>query len=205
MVPSSPSQSISTTLLQRIRAHEAAGWERFSRIFTPLVYGWVRKAGLQAEDAADVVQEVFLSVSQRISRFRRDQPEQSFRCWLWTICHYKIRDRFVQLQTAQVAAGGSTAQLDLLQHPFDPLDEAGEASGQEACGLIQRAALVLRQEVNESTWQAFWRTTVDGEAVADVARDLGITPWAVYKARSRLLQRLRQELDGVLDLDRLLG
>jgi hypothetical protein len=34
---------------------------------------------------------------------------------------------------------------------------------------------------------------------AEVARDLGITVNAVYLARSRVLRRLHQELDGLLD------
>jgi RNA polymerase sigma-70 factor (ECF subfamily) len=53
---------------------------------------------------------------------------------------------------------------------------------------------VLQGEVQERTWQAFWRTTVDGRAAADVAAELGMQPGSVYQAKSRLLARLRELL-----------
>ena len=40
---------------------------------------------------------------------------------------------------------------------------------------------------------------VEGRAPADVARELGITLAAAYAAKSRVLHRLRQELEGMLD------
>ena len=36
-------------------------------------------------------------------------------------------------------------------------------------------------------------------SAAEVARELDLTPNAIYLARGRVLQRLRQELDGLLE------
>jgi acyl carrier protein len=67
-------------------------------------------------------------------------------------------------------------------------------------GLLSRRALELvRAEFENRTWEAFWRTAVDGQAPADVAEDLGMSLHAVYKAKSRVLRRLRQELNGLLE------
>jgi RNA polymerase sigma-70 factor (ECF subfamily) len=60
--------------------------------------------------------------------------------------------------------------------------------------LRLRALELIRAEFEPKTLTAFWRVTVDGEATADVARDLGITPSAVRLAKSRVLRRLREEL-----------
>jgi RNA polymerase sigma-70 factor (ECF subfamily) len=57
---------------------------------------------------------------------------------------------------------------------------------------------LVREEFDPRTWTAFWRTAVEGDRPADVAADLGVSAWAVYKARSRVLQRLRTELDRLL-------
>lgn len=54
----------------------------------------------------------------------------------------------------------------------------------------------MRGDFEQRTWQAFCRATVESDTPADVAADLGIFVWAVYKARARVLSRLRQELDG---------
>jgi RNA polymerase sigma-70 factor (ECF subfamily) len=43
----------------------------------------------------------------------------------------------------------------------------------------------------------FWRVTVDGEATAEVARDLSVSPSAVRLAKSRILRRLREELGDI--------
>ena len=47
-------------------------------------------------------------------------------------------------------------------------------------------------------WQVFWRVTIDGHWPADVAADLNLSTSAVYKAKSRVLTRLRDELAGLL-------
>src|SRR5581483_11963710 len=62
----------SLSLLARVRGREADAWYRFVHLYSPLVYRWCRQAGLQQADAADVGQEVFRAVAQRIGEFRRD-------------------------------------------------------------------------------------------------------------------------------------
>jgi RNA polymerase sigma-70 factor (ECF subfamily) len=48
--------------------------------------------------------------------------------------------------------------------------------------------------VEPASWQAFWRTAVDGCPGADVAQELGMTIGAVYTARSRVLERIRKQI-----------
>jgi RNA polymerase sigma-70 factor (ECF subfamily) len=54
-------------------------------------------------------------------------------------------------------------------------------------------------EFQPATWQAFWGLTVEGKSGAEVAAELGLSVDAVYAAKSRVLRRLRQELDGLLE------
>ena len=71
--------STSDSLIQRARDLEPEAWRRLSRLYNPLVYRWCRKAGLQDEDAADVMQEVFHRVAGGIDRFAGKQIGGSFR------------------------------------------------------------------------------------------------------------------------------
>lgn len=48
-------------------------------------------------------------------------------------------------------------------------------------------------------WSAFERTWRDGAATATVANELGLTVTAVYVAKSRVLARLRDEIDHLGD------
>lgn len=194
------SGSASSSLLRRVQSRDASAWWRLVKLYGPVVYAWARGAGLQAADATDVVQEVFAAVWQSIEQFRRDRPEDSFRGWLWTIARNKIRDRFRRLRHQPQAHGGTAAQEILARLPEQPpATSPGQSGLQAGSGLVHRALELVRAEFEESTWQAFWRTAVDGRSPAGVAEELGMTLHAVYKAKSRVLQRLRHELEG-LDL-----
>ena len=60
--------------------------------------------------------------------------------------------------------------------------------------LAHRALELVRAEFEDRTWQAFWRVAAEGRPPADIADELGMTLHAVYKAKSRVLCRLRREL-----------
>jgi RNA polymerase sigma-70 factor (ECF subfamily) len=58
---------------------------------------------------------------------------------------------------------------------------------------------LIQREVEDHTWQAFWRVVVDGQSPADVAAALGIRVNSVYLAKGRILRRLREEFGDLLD------
>ena len=52
----------------------------------------------------------------------------------------------------------------------------------------------IRNGFEESTWQAFWQTTVEGKTTRQVAQSLDMSEGAVYIARSRVISRLKLEI-----------
>jgi RNA polymerase sigma-70 factor (ECF subfamily) len=60
--------------------------------------------------------------------------------------------------------------------------------------MFTRAAEKIRPAFAEKTWQAFWRTAVQGESGKEVAQALGMTVGAVYLARSRVMVRLKEQI-----------
>jgi RNA polymerase sigma-70 factor (ECF subfamily) len=60
-----------------------------------------------------------------------------------------------------------------------------------------RVLELVRAEFENRTWEVFWRIVVDGQSAAEVANSMGLSLPAVYQAKSRVLRRLRQELDGL--------
>jgi RNA polymerase sigma-70 factor (ECF subfamily) len=189
----SASGSTSTSLLERLRGREPAAWERLSQLYGPIVYRWARSSGLQDTDAADVVQEVFRAVAGSLDHFHRDGPTDSFRGWLWGITKNKLRDHFRARAGNPVGAGGTDAQQQLLEVPETPPDSTSHSLKPDAI-LVHRALALIQVEFEERTWKAFWRSAVDGQAAADIAKELGMTPRAVRQAKYRVLRRLRQEL-----------
>src|SRR5262245_33000563 len=73
------------SLLERLRQPDAgAAWSRFVALYTPLIYSWACRMGLQEQDAADLVQDVFVLLLQKLPEFRYD-PQRRFRAWLRTL------------------------------------------------------------------------------------------------------------------------
>jgi RNA polymerase sigma-70 factor (ECF subfamily) len=168
-------------------------------LYSPQVFRWCRRAGLAGEDAADVLQNVFLAVATRVADFRRDTPADSFRGWLWGITRFKIADHFRALKGGPAAAGGSTALGALNQAPDPVLPDPDESAADDRTNLLHRALEMIRGDFATNTWQAFWACTVDGRPAADVARELDMTPDAVYQAKARVMRRVREEFAELLD------
>src|SRR5688572_17680177 len=105
----------SLSLIERVRTHDPRAWQRFARIYGPIVYRWAVAMGLQPSDAADVTQEVFAAVAGKLDGFRRDGAGASFRGWLYTIARNKVRDLYRTRAAQPQPVGGDTAQRQLAE------------------------------------------------------------------------------------------
>jgi RNA polymerase sigma-70 factor, ECF subfamily len=197
--PFAESSSISSTLLEQVRARQPQAWERMVRLYSPLVYRWCRRSGVSAEDSADLVQDVFTAVMLHLADFRRDGPSDSFTGWLATITRNKVRDHYRRCRHRPQARGGTTAQRALAEVPetASPDDPPVAADAASAALLTRRLMEITQAEFERRTWQAFEQTALAGRRAADVAQDLDMSVPAVYMAKSRVLRRLRETLSDL--------
>jgi RNA polymerase sigma-70 factor (ECF subfamily) len=181
------------SLLDRLRQpDDQAAWDRFVDLYTPLIFFWAVRAGLQAQDAADLVQEVFLTLLLKLPEFQHD-PTRSFRAWLHTLTLNRWRD----LKRKKVAVPvGATLPEELAAPP-----QGAEALWEDEYRrhLVARATEIMQAEFQPQTWQAFWGLAVEGRSGFEVAKELGVSLDVVYAAKARVLRRLRRELGGLLD------
>ncbi len=182
------------SLLDRVRsASDRIAWERFVRLYTPLVLSWSHRLGLQDADATDLVQDVFVTLIRLLPTFHY-QAGGSFRRWLGKITLSRLRDRQRKSRPTPVADDGpilAEAEVD------DPIREFDQAEYNAV--LIGRALALVQPEFSPTMWAAFQATVIDEVAPAEAARTLGVTPNLVYLARSRVLRRLREVLTGLLE------
>jgi RNA polymerase sigma-70 factor (ECF subfamily) len=192
----SQDRATSSTLLERVRNREEQAWERLVQLYSPLVDRWCAGAGVRGPDVDDVRQEVFQAVAASLDRFRRERTGDSFRAWLRGITRNKLLDHFRRRASHPEAQGGTDAQRRMLDVAEPEMPAETE---EDLTGLYHRALELVRSEFEPRTWEAFWRSTVEEQAPADIAAELGVTPAAVRKAKSRVLHRLRQEVGDLID------
>jgi RNA polymerase sigma-70 factor (ECF subfamily) len=194
MLTASTSPSTSFSLVQRVRQRDPDAWNAFSVLYSPLVYRWARRWGLQSEDSADVLQNVFVSVFRGVERFDHNRPGASFRGWLWTITRNAVREHVRKRRAEPPAAGGSAVAQQLSELPDLDRGTADQPDDQAFDGLTHRALDVVRGRAAPQVWDAFWRTTVGGESAPEAAAALGMTATAVRQAKYRVLCQLRDLL-----------
>jgi RNA polymerase sigma-70 factor (ECF subfamily) len=183
----------SVSLLERLcRSPATNAWDRFVELYTPLLFYWARRLGLQESDAADLVQDIFTVLVEEVPRFRYE-PGKRFRGWLWTVTVNRFREKRRRRDPTPQADEGVFA---LTTTPDDTaaLDEA-----EYRTYLVDRALRLMRAEFQPTTWQACWEYVVSGRSATEVAAELGITVNAVHLAKSRVMRRLRDELEGLLE------
>jgi RNA polymerase sigma-70 factor (ECF subfamily) len=178
------------SLLRRLQAaRETQSWNRFVRLYTPLIYGWARGQRVGREDAADIVQEVFAVLVRKLPTFQYDE-NGGFGRWLRTITVNKCRDH-LRRQASR------PAQTNIDPAPED-MDSVAQFTEEEYRRRLARLALeIMREEFEPKTWKACWEHVVSGRPAKEIAQDLGMSVGAVYVAKSRVLRRLREELDGL--------
>lgn len=181
------------SLLLRIRdAADRDAWRQFVDVYAPLVYQLARRNSLQDADAADLTQDVLQAISRSARKLDYDPDRGSFRSWLFTIARNKVRN-FLIRRKGRWQRDGKPGSSELLDEQPAPQETALWEQEYEQ-RLFDWAAGQVRGQFQDATWQAFWSTAVEGRPPGDVARTLGISVGAVYIAKSRVLARLREQI-----------
>jgi RNA polymerase sigma-70 factor (ECF subfamily) len=185
------------SLLVRLRdAEDGEAWRQFVSLYAPLVYSYARRHRLQDADAADLTQDVLRAVNDAVAKFEYDRSRGAFHSWLLTLAHHKVCDFLTRRQRQAQGTGDTTAQEWLQELPA-PEEEEWNREYQQR--LFAWAAEQAHGEFKEATWQAFWRTAVEGQSAGEVSDSLGISLGAVYIAKSRVQARIKQIVQGVED------
>lgn len=188
----------SVSLLVKLRdPGDHLAWERFVQIYTPLMRSWLLRQRVQPHDLDDLLQTLMVKLVQKLPEFEYD-PSKSFRSWLRRI----LQNDFVQMlrERREIALGGDGTDDSAHGAWGDRAVEPEDFWAQEYARMVVTQALpIMREHFAEKTWRACWMTTVEDRSAAEVAAELGLSVGSVHVAKHRVLQRLREELAGLLD------
>lgn len=183
------------TLIQRL--HDPAdqeAWEAFVELYGPIIFAFARHRGCTVSDAADMVQEVLAKMTRRMRTFDFDPARGRFRSWLYLVVKSHLIDRLRRESVRPQLVGGDPAdhRLNECEDESESHEEMWDAEYRRQ--LLHRALPTLKPQFSDSTWQAFVRTALEDADPARVAEELGMSPGAVYVAKSRVLARLREKV-----------
>jgi RNA polymerase sigma-70 factor (ECF subfamily) len=186
----------SVSLLERLVGQPSNDdWRRLVDLYQPLLRAWMARMSIPASDADDLSQDVLLVVFLEVAAFER-RGKGAFRGWLRTILVHRARDYFRARRYRPTATGDSdfSRRLDELQSPDSSLSQLWDRDHDEhvAASLLRR----IQDDFAPVTWQAFQRYVLDGQPAAAVAQELGLSLNSVLLAKSRILKRVRRELEG---------
>ncbi|MBX9583410.1 MAG: sigma-70 family RNA polymerase sigma factor [Gemmataceae bacterium] len=190
----SPTTSLS--LLDRLRGPDPGPWSRLHDLYAPLLRAWLAGRGLQPADVDDLCQNALAVVVRRVGEFRHNGRPGAFRTWLRGVAGNVLRDH---LRAAGRRPDRGASFLAEVEDAGSPLSRWWDAEHDRH--VLRGLMNLVRLEFARETWAAFTRTALDGRPTAEVAAELGLTPNAVHVARSRVLARLRQEAEGMVEVE----
>ena len=187
------------SLLLRAQTGEANAWTNLTDLYRPLILGWLNRQGVPARDLEDLSQDILLSVVKHLPAFQHSGQRGAFRTWLRTIICSRTSDYWRATDAGTQPSGGSGATA-ALQQIADPDSDLNRQWDEEHDRYVLNCLLdLVGEEFEPATLQAFRRLALDGASGEEAARELGLSVAAVYVAKSRVLQRIRQEAEGLID------
>jgi RNA polymerase sigma-70 factor (ECF subfamily) len=188
------------SLLERLRTRpDQAAWDQFVQLYGPLIHRWLCEFRLQHHDACDLGQDVLVTLAREMPNFRYDPGRGSFRGWLRNVVTNRLLGYWRERDRQRVVFGDGEFQKRLAELEDSASGTFRRWDEEHDSYVVNRVLALLRTDFEPATWQAFWRVVMEGEKPASVSAALGISVNAVHLAKARVLRRLKQEIDGLLD------
>jgi len=187
------------SLLIRAREGDQGAWDDLHTLYRPLIVGWLNRQGVAQRDLDDLVQEIFLAVYRGLATFTHSGREGAFRAWIRSIalnhsCNYW------RSPARRVGTPGGPDADETLRQLEDPESELWQFWDEEHDRHLLRCLIEMMEiEFEPATMQAFRRVALEGATGIETAKELGLSVGAVYTARSRVLRRLREVAEGLID------
>ena len=177
-------------LLQACRRGDEAAWAALVKRYQKLVYAIARRAGLDEDLAAEVFQEVFTTLFEKLDEI--EQPER-LQAWLVTTARrktWRMLSREVVAQRAlRVEADHESVMLELP----DEAPLADEVLAQLAeQHRVRTAVAALDERCQKLLTLLFYRATPP--SYAEIAAAIGAPEGSIGPTRARCLQKLQQLL-----------
>lgn len=188
----------SESLILRLNdVQDVAAWNEFLAIYRPVVLRMACRRGLQQADADDLAQRVFMSVARKVGSWQPYTAETRFRNWLGRIARNTILNELMRGKPDRAVGDGQDDAL------LDQVPDRNELSSvlllethRQSMALAMSA---VKPEFSTTTWAMFYQTAIEQRSVKETAEQFGRSVGAVYIARCRVMQRIKEHIQNLSD------
>lgn len=183
-----------SSLILRLKDPEdGAAWSEFLTFYRPVMLRMARRRGVQDADAEDLAQRVLLAVAEKVAGWKPHSQETRFRNWLGRITRNAILNELSRSKPDRAAGAGM--QDGILDHVPDRNELSAVLVFEARRRAAVMAAAAIEHEFSETTWAMFHQTAIEGRPAKEVAESLGRSVGAVYIARCRVMQRMKETIE----------
>ena len=183
----------SSSLLEGLKdAANRTRWQAYVDRYRPLIVAFCRGRGLDGEEAEDLAQTALLEFSRAYRDGRYDAARGRLRSWLFGIVYRQLLN-YRRSRRAR-APGSAPLETRHLEELSDEDELEGRWDEEWRKAVLGQSLAEIRAMVQPQTYSAFEEFALQERPAAEVARELGITENAVFGAKRRVLQRLREIL-----------
>ena len=181
-----------SSLLVRVKDRsDTRSWKEFYDLYAPLLYHYARGRGLSGDDSREVRDRSMAVVFERIGKFQYDRERGRFKGWLRRIVDSRIADMFRKKRARRL----ESATLRSLADPSPSPEELWERKWKHR--HLRYCVREVRDLVSVSSYEVFNLVVFEDRPVEEVCKRLGINRNQVYKAKARVLRRVREKLEAL--------
>ncbi len=180
------------TLLDRVKDRDDnEAWTEFYGLYAPLLFRYARARGLREGDADEVRDECLEVIARKMGDFEYDRSRGRFKGWLYRIASGKVVDLLRKRQEVRA----DTGDLMSVPDPAPTPDEVWQREWKEE--HLRQSLERARRRVPTRDFEVFRMLLEEECPVPEVCDRLGINANQVYKAKGRVLRRVREALDTI--------
>ncbi len=185
------------SLLRKLRdPTDDSAWSDFVELYQPVIHRLLTQKGLSPPDAEDVTQQIFLSISKALTERPHDFERAKFRTWLNRVVRNAALN--AMRRTRQDFGVGGTDQVSMLQEIHCDENDSKLFEDEYEREVFRKASRLVEAASDPVTWEAFYRTCVLNESIEEVAASLNKQIGSVYAARSRIVKRIKKEVEQMM-------
>lgn len=182
----------SSLLLRVKRTDDSVAWLEFDALYRPLMFRYARSRGMAHDDAEDVVQQCMTAITRTLPQFEYARERGSFKGWLHTVVDNTVKNHFRKSPMPRADTDRLVAATGREASPADLWELHWEEEHLLHC--LQHC----RAEVTDQTYEAFRLYVLEERPPETVAAELGLSVDKVYRAKSRILARVREKMTELL-------